>query len=200
MARFVILRRVYPWRPICPAVDKTPWQWRPMAVGRQPSLRADMPRPVPFPLNRDSNSLEDPRIDPSSIHREQTWICTRAALRSIVIGGNFPGEEFCDFFFLFHIYICISFFEKCVSIIELYNYIYCIFEVSLIISILKLQVAKKKRRNKIEVGEKRCIFNYINIRVKRSREFIIFFNLMKRLKSNFKVKLNFVEWIIQSNR
>lgn len=90
-------------------------------------------------------------------------------------------------FFFLYIYICISFFEKCVSIIELYNYIYCIFEVNLIISILKLQVAKKKRRNKIEVGEKRCIFNYINIRVKRSREFIIFFNLMKRLKSNFKM-------------
>lgn len=110
-------------------------------------------------------------------------------------------KSFVTFFFSFsYIYICISFFEKCVSIIKLYNYIYCIFEVNLIISILKLQVAKKKRRNKIEVGEKRCIFNYINIRIKRSCEFIIFFNLMKRLKSNFKVKLNFVEWIIQSNR
>lgn len=106
-------------------------------------------------------------------------------------------KSFVTFFFSFsYIYICISFFEKCVSIIELYNYIYCIYEVNLIISILK--VAKKKR-NKIE-GEKRCIFNYINIRVKRSCEFIIFFNLMKRLKSNFKVKLNYVEWIIQSNR
>lgn len=50
VARFVILRRVYPRRPICPAVDKTRWQWRPMAVGRRPSLRTDMPRPAPFPL------------------------------------------------------------------------------------------------------------------------------------------------------
>ena len=152
VARFVILRRVYPRRPICPAVDKTRWQWRPMAVGRRPSLRADMPRPAPFPLRTAIRTTS--RILGSIVNN--LWIlCTCAALRSIVAGEevNIPGEEFCDFFlFPFHTYIYIRMytFFRMIRKVCIYYWTLYIWSEYLIISIISCYggIANGKKINK----------------------------------------------------